>query len=65
MFLWHPTLGFLAVELKVGKDKATPEQLQVLAELEAAGARTMVAFPSDLDALVLLLRPPKNLASTQ
>lgn len=64
LFLWHPAEGFAAIELKCGADKATAEQTQVLAELAAAGAATMVAFPHDLDAVVALLRP-KRLASTQ
>lgn len=49
-------LGFVALELKTGDDKATPEQLAVLAKLAVAGARTMVAYPHDLDAVVALLR---------
>lgn len=61
---WHPAHGFVAIELKVGKDKPTPEQTQVLVELAAAGARTMVAYPAQFDEVVLLLRP-KKLASTQ
>lgn len=36
-------------------DKATDEQLEVLAELAAAGARTMVAYPDDLEAVRDLL----------
>jgi hypothetical protein len=48
LFLWHAHHGFVALELKVGADKPTPEQTQVLAELAAAGARTMVAYPHDL-----------------
>lgn len=57
--------GFVGTELKVGPDKPTPEQLAVLAKLEAAGARVMVAYPHDLEALKALLRPPKILAATQ
>lgn len=57
LFAWHPRHGFAAVELKVGADKATPEQTQVLAELAAAGAATMVAYPHDLPALQSLLSP--------
>ncbi len=49
--------GFVALELKVGADKATPEQIAVLAKLARAGARTMVAWPHDLEAVVALLRP--------
>lgn len=59
LFLWHPTHGFAAIELKVGADAPTPEQLTVLAELEAAGARVMVAHPHDLDAVTALLRPAR------
>lgn len=55
IFAWHPRRGFAGVELKVGRDKATAEQLAVLAELHAAGARTMVAYPADFDALRALL----------
>lgn len=55
LFLWHPRHGFVAVELKVGKDKPTPDQIAVLASLAAAGARTMVAYPADLDALRAML----------
>lgn len=56
LFLWHPRRGFLAVELKVGRDVPTGEQSAVLASLAEAGARTMVAYPADLDALTELLR---------
>ncbi len=52
---WHPRRGFCAIEVKVGKDKATDEQLAVLASLEAAGARTMVAYPHQLDEVKDLL----------
>lgn len=55
LLLWSASRGFVAVEVKVGKDKATPEQVDVLASLAAAGARTMVVYPSDLDALAAVL----------
>jgi len=55
LLLWS-SRGFVALELKVGRNKPTPEQVAVLASLEAAGARTMVAYPSDLDAVASLLR---------
>lgn len=55
LLLWHRRHGFAAVELKVPPNQASPEQLAVLAELEAAGARTMVAYPTDLGALRDLL----------
>lgn len=56
------TRGFVGIELKVGVDKATPEQIAVLAKLAAAGARTMVAYPHDLEAVQSILAP-KNLAT--
>lgn len=55
LLAWHPSRGFVAIELKVGNNQATPEQTAVLAELKAAGARTMVAYPRDLDAVKDLL----------
>lgn len=55
LWLWHPTKGFAAIELKVGKNAATLEQLNVLASLSVAGARTMVAWPHDLEAVKILL----------
>lgn len=51
--------GFVALELKVGKDKPTAEQTAVLADLAAAGARTMVAYPADLQAVHDLLARPR------
>jgi hypothetical protein len=60
---WAPSRGFVAIELKIKPDKATPEQLEVLASLAAAGARTMVAYPDQLDEVLVLLNP-KRLAST-
>lgn len=57
LFLWHPRqVRFAAVELKVGKDKPTDEQLEVLGQLGASGASTMVAYPRDLDRLSEMLR---------
>lgn len=56
LWLWHPRRGFAAIELKVRPDKAKPEQLEVLASLEAAGARTLVAYPDDWPAVEALLR---------
>jgi hypothetical protein len=58
LFGWHPRRGFIALELKVGLDKATVEQLDVLVELKAAGAQTMVAYPHHLAEVQGLLRPP-------
>lgn len=57
LLCWKAGAGFVALELKVGKGKPTTEQAAVLAELAAAGARTMVAWPADLDAVVALLKP--------
>lgn len=55
LFAWHPTRGFVAVELKVGKNVATPEQTALLYSLRTAGARTMVAYPEDLYAVKAML----------
>jgi hypothetical protein len=59
LFLWNvrrPGAGLVALELKSDAGKPTAEQVQVLAELEAAGVRTMIARPSDLDAVHAMLR---------
>lgn len=57
LLLWRPGSPLVALELKAEKGRATPDQLQVLAELEATGVvRTMVARPSDFDAVLELLR---------
>lgn len=56
LFMWHPNRGFFAVELKVGKDEATDEQVAVLASLGAAGARTAVWYPHDLEVAQRRLR---------
>ena len=55
LLLWAPGRGLVAVELKVGGNKPTAEQVDVLASLSAAGVRTMVAYPGDLDELARLL----------
>ena len=54
LLLWKAGMGFVGLELKVGKDKPTPEQLAVLDTLEAAGAKALVAYPEDLAALQAL-----------
>lgn len=46
----------VAIEVKVGRDKPSPEQEAVLASLSAAGVESMVAYPADLDAVQRLLR---------
>lgn len=56
LFLWHAKHGFLAIEVKVGADKPSPEQLEVLEELRLAGAVVMVAYPADWDSVVLALQ---------
>ena len=56
LLLWRAGSGFVALELKVGKGKTTPEQDEVLASLAAAGALTMVVYPDDLDELAHVLR---------
>jgi hypothetical protein len=55
LFLWHHRHGFAAIELKVGRNKPTAEQLAVLATLAAAGAATMVAYPADFERVRALL----------
>lgn len=56
LLLWRDGSGFLAIELKVGRDKATVEQEQVLAQLARAGAVTMVAYPDDWPKVEAALR---------
>lgn len=58
LFLWNvrrPERGLVAIELKSGTGTVTAEQHQVLSELQAAGVRTMVARPADLDAVHAML----------
>lgn len=55
LWLWHSTWGFAAIELKIGKDKARADQLDVLAGLARAGAATAVVYPKDWEAIILLL----------
>lgn len=53
LLLWRPGCMLVALELKVPPNKASDEQLEVLAELSATGhVHAQVAYPSDLDALV-------------
>lgn len=56
LFLWHPRHGCAAIELKAGKNQPTPEQLEVLTELAAAGVTTLVAWPADIDDVAAVLR---------
>lgn len=58
LLCWHPRHGFLAIEIKVGKDKPTLEQAGVLEELKAAGASCWVLYPRDLDLLHHWLKDP-------
>lgn len=60
LFLFAPGRGFVAIELKVPPDKATVEQLGILSSLELAGARTLVAYPDDLEAVRDLLSRSTN-----
>ena len=55
LLLWHPKHGFAAIELKVGRNRVTAEQVEVLRSLERAGARILVAYPSELPAVQALL----------
>lgn len=59
LFLWNvrrPERGLIAIELKAEDGDPTDEQIEVLAQLAASGVRTMIARPSDLDAVHELLR---------
>lgn len=66
LLLWNvrrPGLGLVALELKsegatLNTDTVRDQQA-VLAELEYAGVRTMIARPSDLEAVTALLTPPR------
>lgn len=58
LFLWNvqrPQRGLVALELKSATGEPTPEQLEILEQLAASGVRTMVAYPSDIDAVKALL----------
>lgn len=55
LLLWKAGAGFVALELKVGRNKPTDEQLAVLAQLEDAGARTAVAWPDDIEQVQRML----------
>lgn len=58
LLLWNvrrPERGLIALELKSEKGTPTAAQIQVLAELARAGVRTMLARPSDFDAVQKLL----------
>lgn len=58
LFLWNPRRGgVLALELKVGKDKPTPEQDDVLKSLSHAGVTVAVVYPADLEVVKELLSP--------
>lgn len=46
----------IAAELKVGRNKATPEQLAWLAALKAAGAECFIWTPADWDEITGELR---------
>jgi hypothetical protein len=57
LFFWHPTAGgTCSIEIKVLPDKPKPEQVEVLTELVAAGIPSMVAYPTDLDAVVAFFK---------
>lgn len=58
LYAWHEgQRRQVAIELKSERGATSPEQVAVLASLAAAGVETMVARPSDFDALVAFLRP--------
>jgi hypothetical protein len=57
LFLWHEKWErAVAAELKSERGVASPEQLECLASLAAAGIETYVWRPSDWDALEAVLR---------
>lgn len=60
LLLWKPERGFVALELKVGKDKPTPAQDVVLKSLADAGAVVGVVYPRDLKIVAELLGPIAN-----
>jgi hypothetical protein len=47
-------------ELKVGKNKLSPEQAEVLATLRLAGAETYVWFPEDIEVIADILAAKSN-----
>lgn len=56
LLLWHERdQRVVAVEVKVGKDTPTVEQLEVLHSLRRAGVETHVWYPGDLDTAVAVL----------
>lgn len=56
LFLWHERdHRTLAIELKVRPNTATPDQLAVLASLNAAGIESYVMFPEQFDELAAVL----------
>jgi hypothetical protein len=65
LWCWHPAHGFAALELKVGTNQPTPEQVEVLNSLAQAGAHTMVAYPDDLEVLTDLLRGNGDMSLTE
>jgi hypothetical protein len=71
LFFWHPRYGFVAIECKAASDGSgqvaearRQRQAEVLAELHAAGAAVLMAYPHHLAEVQAILRP-KNLAPTQ
>jgi hypothetical protein len=68
LLLWNPRRGgVVALELKVGKNQPTDEQLEVLGELAMAGVPAMVAYPTDLEHVKALLtttgKPPSRVST--
>lgn len=56
LFFWHERdQRQLAVEIKVGRDKPTSEQLETLRSLAAAGIETAVWYPAQFDEAVQVL----------
>ena len=61
LFLFHPRHGFAGIELKSAADhnhERLARQRAVLARLDAAGAKVLVAWPHQLDQVRAILQPP-------
>lgn len=57
LVLWHESQRrVIAAELKSDTGKATPEQIEVLRSLEAAGLETHIWRPSDLERVASTLK---------
>lgn len=53
--LFHPAHGAVYLELKVGKNKPTENQLEWITWLQQCGQRAYIVYPSQLDQIEALL----------